>query len=212
MLRGRHHAHGEQEIQTSWAWLLKARYSGSNADAIRHRTASTETQLAAGVQKQQEGRAQRPERERVNVGGMKREEEADLGHRNKPRADTGSGRFLHRDFPGCKHRGRTPVQPVSPGLSRACASCKDTHAASAGMRGGAPGTWHGTAFASANVAGGGRRELGLLSRLQTFPSETVHGGTKAALCLPIVSILEGCHIHPLPPDLTAQVGTQPRLS
>lgn len=86
----------EQEIQTSQACLLKARYSGSNTDAIRHTTASTETQLAAGLRKQQEGRAQQPEREGVNVGGMKREEEADLGHRNKPRADTGSRRFLQR--------------------------------------------------------------------------------------------------------------------
>lgn len=79
-----------KKYKTSQAWLLKASYLGPNADAIKHRTASTKTQLAAGVRKQQEKRAQQPEREGVNAGGMKRGEEADLGHRNKPSADTGS--------------------------------------------------------------------------------------------------------------------------
>lgn len=88
MLRGQHHIYTEQEIQTSRAWPLKARYSGSNTDAIRH---STATRVTAGGRQQQEGRAQEPEREGVSVGGMKREEEADLRHQNKPRADACSG-------------------------------------------------------------------------------------------------------------------------
>lgn len=199
-------------MQTSRAQLLKAHYLGSNAEAIRHRTASIETRLTAGVQKQQERRAQQPERERVNVHGMKKEEEADLGHQNKPRADTGSRQFLHRDSPGCKHRGRTPIQPVNPGLSRACDSCGDTCAASARTRCGAAGTWHGTAFASANMAGSGCGELGLLSHQQTFPSKSVHGGTKTGLCIPSTSVPKGCHIHPLPSNLMARARTEPRLS
>lgn len=60
---------------------------------------------------------------RSNVGGMGRKVEATLGHGNKPRADTGSTRILHRDFGGC--RGKIPDQAVSSGLGRACASCGD---------------------------------------------------------------------------------------
>lgn len=42
-----------------------------------------------------------------------------------------------------------------------------------------------TAFASANVAGGGHGELGLLGSSQMLPGETVHGGTKTALVSPV---------------------------
>lgn len=40
--------------------------------------------------------AQQAERGKVNAGGRKREEKADLGCGNKPRADTGSREFLQR--------------------------------------------------------------------------------------------------------------------
>lgn len=148
------------------------------------------------------------------MGGMKRGEEADLGHRNKPRADTGSRRFLHRDFPGCKHSGRTPVQPVSPGLSRACASCRDRHAASAGMRCGAPSTRHSLHQPLLPqtwlAAVAGSRASSATARHS--PARQCNGSTETALCIPSVSIPEGCHLHPPPPDLTARMGTQPRLS
>lgn len=87
-----------------------------------------------------------------------------------------------RDFPGWKHRGRFLIQPVSPGLSRACASCRDTGTASAKTCCGAPSTRHGTAFPSADVTGSNHREAGLALP----PSDTSHRQCKtppSQLCI-----------------------------
>lgn len=60
------------------ARLLKAHCLGSNADTFRHSTLA----LCRATGAAREGRG--------NAGGMGRKAEADLGHGNKARADTGS--------------------------------------------------------------------------------------------------------------------------
>lgn len=116
MLGGQHHAHRQQE-QTLWAWLLKAHCLGSNADSFGHST------LALCRDTRAAGQTEQPWREGAMWVAWGGKVEANLGHGNKPRADIGSTRILHRDFGGC--RGKIPDQAVSSGLGRACASCGD---------------------------------------------------------------------------------------
>lgn len=76
-----------------------AGYLGSNADAPGHRTTARcrGTKAARGDEKgDKTGYEKQVERGKVNAGSRKRGEKADLGHGNKPRADTGSRGFLQR--------------------------------------------------------------------------------------------------------------------
>lgn len=125
-----------------------AGYLGSNADAP-----GLEPRLAAGAQRLPEGTkkgtkrgmraAWQVERGKVNAGSRKREEKADLGHGNKPRADTGSRGFLQR-------LSWLQTQREDPSNRRALGCAEPTpvagaHAAPAGLPS-APNTLHRAKF------------------------------------------------------------------